>query len=382
MSKTSIKWRFLIVEDKADIAEQIQDALSSAVDAPDRTEGHVCPSFDEAIELLETERFDILILDLKDDNKFTADEHDISAGIKLFERLKLLRFIPVVFYSAHAYKIVDMQTSFVRVVEKTEGVAKLVTEIKKVLSTYLPILARRIEDVQRAYMWDFVSNHWQEFESSHDQADIAYLMARRLALSLHAEAKTFAHKISAEAAPSDESEKIHPMEMYVRPPLGPHRLAGDLLKETQWSSYWIIMTPSCDFAQGKASNIVLAKCEKLSEQTEYTSSFGQSGPPSKTKLEGLEKLIKNNRRGQSERYKFLPGTYFVPDLVVDFQQLKSVSNECLVSEFEPIASLDSPFAESLLAGFSRYFGRLGTPDIDEQVVLKRLQSLEGKADHA
>ena len=36
---------------------------------------------------------------------------------------------------------------------------------------------------------------------------------------------------------------------------------------------------------------------------------------------------------------------------------------------ERLASLDSPFAEALLARFTRHFGRLGTPDIDVAVLL-------------
>ena len=45
---------------------------------------------------------------------------------------------------------------------------------------------------------------------------------------------------------------------------------------------------------------------------------------------------------------------------------------------ERLASLDSPFAEALLARFTRYFGRLGTPDIDVAVLLQRLRTVTGE----
>ena len=45
---------------------------------------------------------------------------------------------------------------------------------------------------------------------------------------------------------------------------------------------------------------------------------------------------------------------------------------------ERLASLDSPFAEGLLARFSRYFGRLGTPDLDVTVLLQRLQAVHSE----
>ena len=45
---------------------------------------------------------------------------------------------------------------------------------------------------------------------------------------------------------------------------------------------------------------------------------------------------------------------------------------------ERLASLDSPFAEGLLARFTRYFGRLGTPDLDMTVLLQRLRTATGE----
>jgi hypothetical protein len=45
---------------------------------------------------------------------------------------------------------------------------------------------------------------------------------------------------------------------------------------------------------------------------------------------------------------------------------------------ERLASLDSSFAEALLARFTRYFGRLGTPDLDVAVLLQRLRTVTGE----
>ena len=65
--------------------------------------------------------------------------------------------------------------------------------------------------------------------------------------------------------------------------------------------------------------------------------------------------------------------FFIPDLVVDFQQLRSITFESLRG-FKQVATLDSPFAESVLARLSRYFNRLGTPDVGKNVVINRLQT--------
>jgi hypothetical protein len=70
---------------------------------------------------------------------------------------------------------------------------------------------------------------------------------------------------------------------------------------------------------------------------------------------------------------FVNPTVRQPDLVVDFQQLVTLPREQMTT-LERLASLDSPFAEALLARFGRYFGRLGTPDLDLEVIINRLQS--------
>jgi len=85
--------------------------------------------------------------------------------------------------------------------------------------------------------------------------------------------------------------------------------------------------------------------------------------------------VRHNRRdSQSERFFFLPGALSLPDLIVDFQQLVTLQRDHM-GGLERLASLDSPFAEALLARFTRYFGRLGTPDLDVAVLLQRLRAV-------
>ena len=371
--QAGIKWRFLIVEDNDDIVRLLKEIVPACADSPDEAEADVCKKFDEAAKLLKSERFDLLILDLKDDSSTWFGSEDDPAGLKIFEELKKTRFVPVVFYTAFAHKVLDRQTSFVRVVRKPDDVTKVRDEVRRVLATRLPALSRHVEELQRSYMWDFVNTHWQEFTSPHDQADIAYLLARRLALSLQAEARRLARKLAGKDVPLADPANIHPMEMYVRPSVSKNRLAGDILKGTigEDSGYWLVVTPSCDFEQeGRLNRVLLAKCVPLTGEPEFAK--WRQNPKENVGL--LKAIIGDNRQdSQPERFKFLPGTYFLPDSVVDFQQLKAVPAE-EIAKLEVIASLDSPFAEAVLARFSRYFGRLGTPDIDKNVVLTRLQA--------
>lgn len=371
-------WRFLVVEDNETIADQLLEVIPSFVDSPDTAEADLCKTFKDATESLKQDRYDLIILDLKDDgNAYHATDGD-PAGLKVFEELKKTRFVPVVFYTAHAEWVRGVQTSFVRVVEKTETTDRVKEEVRRVLSTQLPALTRQVEEIQRSYMWDFVSTHWREFDTAHEQADVAYLLARRLALSLQREARRMARKMAGESVPIADPKNVHPMEMYVRPPVGTSRLAGDILKGVVNgdSGHWLVLTPSCDFEQvGRLNSVLLAQCVPLSAEPEFAN--WKANPA--TNLDPLKAVIGDNRqKAQSERFKFLPGTFFLPDSIVDFQKLRTVSPDEL-KKLEVIASLDSPFAEAVLARFSRYFGRLGTPDIDKNVVINRLQATAARS---
>lgn len=369
-----ITWRFLVIEDDDETVRQLEEAIPGFVDAPDSTHVESCKRFDDGAERLANERYDFLILDLKDDSKSAASgeeaPEEASPGVKIFESLKKTRFVPVVFYTALAHVVRAQETSFVRVVEKTEGLDKLKQEVRRVLETRLPSLTREIEEAERSYMWDFITSHWKEFERTSDKADLAYLLARRLAITLERLATRLAQ--TADDKGSEPTVKAHPMMMYIVPPIAAHCLAGDVLLQTVGGvfQYWIVLTPSCDFFQEKVAHVVLAKCENLTEQREFKNWSLNPADPSKAAKANMENLIGDNR----ERYKFLPGTFFLPDLVVDFQQLRSVPVKAL-EEFTPVASLDSPFGEAILARFARYFGRVGTPDLDKDLVLKRIEAM-------
>ena len=94
---------------------------------------------------------------------------------------------------------------------------------------------------------------------------------------------------------------------------------------------------------------------------------------SANKTNALKALLRNEKqRGQKERYFFLPGVLKIPDLVIDLQRLHKLGcNE--LGGLEPIAALDSPFAEYLVTRFTRYWGRLGVPDLDVELIMGRLE---------
>lgn len=369
-------WRVLVVDDlqAADVKEIIEG--NKAVEKPDSLICVPCTDFSEAIELLKRERFDLVILDLKDD---AATNQDILAGEAVFSELKECRFLPVIFHTGYPQKVSDLNSPYVRVVTRGGDWKVLRCAIKDVLDTKLPRLLRHIEEEQRRFMWESAGKIWAEDLDKNSPSDLVYLLARRLANTLSGDAvRSFLEAEGNGGAP--KSERIHAVELYVYPPFSKHLLFGDILKKQVADNieYFVVLTPSCDHAQNNAEFVFLARCKYLA-----STKPGENAKVSLVAGEELsnnttDQLIKFIRDSSSpaDRYKYLPGTSFLPDLLVDLQDIRTVAPAVLKSDaegYERIASLDSPFSESLQAKMTRYFGRIGTPDIDVDLALLRFK---------
>ncbi len=366
-------WRVLVVDDQqaADVKEVIEG--NKAVEEPDSLICVPCTNFSEAIELLKRERFDLVILDLKDD---AAQDKVILAGEAVFSELKKCRFLPVIFHTGYPQKVIDLNSPYVRVVTRADWKV-LRSAIKDVLDTKLPRLLRHIEEEQRRFMWESAGKIWAEDLDKESPSDLVYLLARRLANTLSGGAvRSFLEADGNGGIP--KSDKIHAVELYVYPPLSPHLLFGDIFKKKidDDIKYFVALTPSCDHAQNNAEFVFLAKCKYLASTKpgkNAKASLDDGEALSGTTTEQLKKFIRDNS-SPADRYKYLPGTSFLPDLIIDLQDTMTVAPSVLIPDadgYERVASLDSPFAESLQAKMARYLGRIGTPDIDDELALLR-----------
>jgi len=380
-------WKLLFVDDEAELCRQVKEFLEGeTIAAPD---DHPCvetlTDFTAALDELEARRFDLLILDVRLGPHDEVREEE--AGITTLGAIRQRRFIPVVFYTALPNLVRGLETSLIQIVEKTEGLPRLLEVVRSIFATHLPAvnraLLRHLETVQRDYMWDFVAMHWEQFGDTPDPTALAYLLARRLAMSLSGPGiQQLVRDLGDPTGSAVVEGRVHPMQYYVMPPVEPAPLAGDLYQGQigEQTGHWVLLTPSCDLITGreKAEWVLLARCLPLIEQAEYQKWQAGLPEPSRTADRKLQALVQNNRQdGQRERFYFLPGALTLPDLVVDFQQLMTLPRE-QVDNLERLASLDSPFAEALLARFIRYFGRLGTPDLNVEVVLSWLRSIVGQ----
>ena len=171
-----------------------------------------------------------------------------------------------------------------------------------------------------------------------------------------------------------DGERIHPVEMYVMPPLEGHEpQVGDLLQSDGAdiaAGWWLVLTPSCDLANRKAEHVLLAPALPFEDHPDVKAwRLNRSNK----RREKVSELVRQATDGQRDRWIFLPGALDVPDLIVDLQQLRAFPRTSL-DGLKTIASLDSPFAEAAVNRFGRYFGRVGTPDLDAEALLKAFEA--------
>lgn len=222
----------------------------------------------------------------------------------------------------------------------------------------------KIDEIIRIHMWNEVGPNWEEYaDSGGETGNLAEVLITRLARSLESDAEL--------------SLSQQPHHRYIYPPVLAIRSPGDILRESSEDglSWWIVLTPACDFAQSKVDHVLLAKAHPLSEHPKYVT-WDSALTANKNGNQEWSSLRKDVLTATQGRYSYLPPFREIPELVIDLEDLSTRRAE-VVSALIPVASLSSPFAESLLVQFSHFRGRIGTPDLDhlrikERLVQKRL----------
>lgn len=367
-------WHVLVVDDDTDACRQIEEYLNVLQVRGDRFRVTSIQDFGAALELIERQRFDLIILDVfRGPAGEAASSED---GRRVLTELQKRQFIPVVFYTALPSSVEDLRSRVIEIVAKDDGLKNLEATITRYLELGLLRLNRAFSDhvakVFRDYLWEFLPRHWDSIVEGQDATSLAYILCRRLAASLEGRgADTLASAIRGEREVR-KAEKAHPMQCYVIPPVDDGYRAGDIMQKRADQTYWIIVSPSCDFVQHKAHYALVCWCKPLVEFEEYQD-WAQN--PEDHGLRGrLEALLKNNpQRKQKDRYRFLPSAASLPSLLVDMQRARAVLLHEL-RDYDKIASLDAPFREDIVGQFSRFYSRIGSPDLDLDAVFDRLRT--------
>ncbi len=399
--------RILYIEDEKEAREKLVKLLQSEEIGNWIIDIEGCGDFDSAIDILAN--FQLVILDIY---RGKAGIGGDASGEGVLTKIQEKFFVPVIFYSGNTGSVLQLRSQVIGVVTKgDEGVDGLKKEIERLTKHNLPFLRERIhihlEEELRKFFWEIIQKENDKFTPNTDDYSLGYMLLRNFADSL---SKENIKKIIGDD--TINHEKVHPMEFYIYPIEKTKEFEnGEIIRCKNNNDIFVILTPSCDFVSSggrirKAEHVLLVKSVSLDQTDEYKKfsnikkkqqeaaeyagqidELKQKGGNDiaikelKIKKDKLVSIISNMNAsfsqflnsGKSDRFFFLPGTPFMTNRVIDFQDKTTVDYSVLKTDFERIAKLDSPFAQSMTSSFIRYYNRIGFPDIDTEYVINHLK---------
>ena len=338
----------LLVEDEArDRDSYLRDFPAVFMAAGVTANFHTAETFEQAYRIIDTSyiRFDLI---LSDTYRGQLKDRD-AAVVNMVNKYRGGRFCPLVVFSA----------------------------IQKVLATGIPQLARSLHDEldqsASGFLWKFLETNWDSLwpDGNPDRGVIERLVRRRAALQ-------FA-EISESGGESGPVASIAGLEYYIYPPLNKDVLSlGHIIrKRTDHADIRLVLTPHCHLTiqqnkkepraefvltvkaiptgQVLGQKIEAARALELPQQDKKLTSW--STPPSRQDV-GLPE----------GRYWYLPGFLNIPHSFCDFQQIESFAYAAIGTNYEPIAVLTPPFAESLQSCFLSYHSGVGIPSIKPDTI--------------
>ena len=318
---------------------------------------------------INSSQYHLVILDLYQGKAMQGGK---NIGSDTYKNIKDNFFVPIIFFSGFPSDVVALRSQVIGVATKGDGgFEELKSEIERLTKHNLPRLKEQvhifIEKVFKKYFWNIIQERNNIFTPESDDFSLGYMLLRNIADTLSRD--------NIRQLLGDESikeEKVHPMEFYIYPTDTTKEFqTGEILRHKNNNDIYVILTPSCDFIiradhKRKVDYVLLLKTKLLTDTVEYSKYQNNK----EKYADSLKRLINSDK---GDRYFFLPQTPFIENRIIDFQNKEVVSYEELVNKFERIAKLDNPYAQSMAATYSRYYNRIGYPDIDSEYILNLIK---------
>lgn len=322
-------------------------------------------SLEEGKNALLTSDYDAAIIDLKlSSNSVELEGMEIVDSI-----IENLRF-PVFIVSGSIGQIENQENALFKKRLRDSDFKIVLKELTDIYNTgIISILGKRgtINDYLNKIFWNHLSTSmdvWIDDPSRSPEEKQKSLLRYTL---LHIQEYL-------ELSEESDFEDYHPAEIYITPTVKPSVFTGDIVVENKTGNNYIVLTPSCDLAQAKAKDILLAAVEKedtglLSEKINIIRK-GKAAPEIIAEAETALKALINN--SYSNKYHFLPKYKNISAGIINFQKINSIRVKDFKDNFTRIAAINSSFTKDIVARFSYYYSRQGSPDFDIEEIYSSL----------
>lgn len=364
--------KLLIVEDDTNVIETYTRDINSynKTNQSLNIRETIISNKDQAIDILKNSDniFDGAIIDLDLNQSGGSDQ----SGNEVIKEIKdNLRF-PVFVISGTSHNLdasLREETSFFKV-RNRDADFDFIEEIVAIYETGITEILNRkgiIEDYINNIFWNHLSNSldlWiNDAIRSSEKKQKSLLRYTLLHLQEY-----------LEITEDSEFENYHPSEIYITPVIKPRVFTGDIVRNKEDDSNYIVLTPSCDLAQSKAKDILLASIEPIQSTIagEKINVIKKGKADDMQLAEArnvLKKLIDN---AYSNKYHFLPKYKNIEGGLVNFQKLHSFRTKEFENSFIRVASINGGFTKDIVSRFSYYYSRQGSPDFDSDELFKEL----------
>jgi len=365
----------LLVEDDKENLKLLQQSLPADLDGY-RLVWEPCDDFEKAKELVAIRRYDVVVTDIyrdREDHAKGIDSADEKA-VDIVNVLRASRFCPIIAFTDGSAPTTFKIGPFVRFADKSKGNDEILTQLRELLDTGIPGIARNLhEELDRSsgsYLWDFLESNWEQLGlvGAFEPAVLERFVRRRAALQLG--------RLDPASAVPKELESVHGLEYYIYPPVSDELRLGEIIRNKTDQTIRLILTPHCHLTvqhgddTPRADHVLTVKTFGAEETiaasvTAPKEPWSGNADEKADKLRRRTKLVDAERLGKlSGRYCFLPAFLDIPDLYCDLLQIESLPLQTLESDFERLATLDAPFAEALQSCFARFYSRVGLPELD------------------
>lgn len=340
---------------------------------------HRADSFEDADLIVNdrSRRFDMI---LSDTYRGNYDKHDVAVTAMIDLYRKTRRFCPLVVFSASAMPEGFNHSAFVVWGDKTKvkKAGGIESAIQSVLATGVPQAARALHDeldgVAGNYLWTFLVDRWEQLRvSGHvNPTTITRMIRRRAAVQL-------GNMLSGASGDSPLTE-VQGHEVYLYPPINQHEFSlGEVIRKG--TEVRVILTPHCYMAVQPGQDRPRAEYVVTVKTLPVTQVLGQKAATA-NQAEELQRMKKirtwitppshEDVGKPAGRYWYLPGFLDIPHLYCDFLQLESLSYEVLERDWQEVAVLSPPYAESLQACYGAFHGAVGIPNVSPVSVVNML----------
>lgn len=356
------KMTVAIIEDNTSDLEQIDDYCKEVGKELGITiETKTFNSVEDFKSDLEKAKPDLMVVDLR-----LGASRDDRSGWKTVKEVLTHEIIPVIVYSAYSGQEPEeifKNLLIVRIIKGDEEVERF----KQILTNFMRLKLKFNQEKERITMQfgklslETVREILGEGETGElDESTLAMMAVGRLASYLL-------------NVPSEGKEQFPPESIFIYPPLEIHPypteslFLGDFLEKRENNNsgkLWLVISPSCDLVFTNARKTQIRDVLLLRCYRNYTKvPFLMDKPSENNRKNALEDRIRGNT---AKILKCPPRIFKSKYILVSLKDYKTlpyaeISGGIRKNTWKKLATLATPYAESLQNLFIRDISRIGTP---------------------